>query len=66
MMTSDPVAVRPKDTVQRAAQLMDELNVGRACRSARTSRCAASSPTATSPCARSPPGSTRPRPRSPR
>lgn len=28
LMTPDPIAVRPDDTVQRAAQLMDELNVG--------------------------------------
>lgn len=28
LMTRDPVAVRPRETVQRAAQLMDELNVG--------------------------------------
>jgi CBS-domain-containing membrane protein len=28
VMTRDPVAVRPRETVQRAAQLMDELNVG--------------------------------------
>ncbi|MBK1711326.1 CBS domain-containing protein [Rubrivivax gelatinosus] len=28
VMTRDPIAIRPKETVQRAAQLMDELNVG--------------------------------------
>ena len=28
LMTPDPITVRPQDTVQRAAQLMDELNVG--------------------------------------
>lgn len=28
LMTPDPVTVGPHDTVQRAAQLMDELNVG--------------------------------------
>ncbi len=28
LMTPDPVTVGPRDTVQRAAQLMDELNVG--------------------------------------
>ena len=27
-MTREPVSVSPEDTVQRAAQLMDELNVG--------------------------------------
>ena len=28
LMTPDPITVRPQDTVQWAAQLMDELNVG--------------------------------------
>lgn len=28
LMTPDPITVSPQDTVQRAAQLMDELNVG--------------------------------------
>lgn len=28
LMTREPIAVRPDDSVQRAAQLMDELNVG--------------------------------------
>jgi CBS domain-containing protein len=28
LMTRDPVTIGPHDTVQRAAQLMDELNVG--------------------------------------
>jgi len=28
LMTREPVAIDPQDTVQRAAQLMDELNVG--------------------------------------
>ena len=28
LMTPDPVTVGPRDTVQHAAQLMDELNVG--------------------------------------
>ena len=28
LMTPEPITVRPDDTVQRAAQLMDELNVG--------------------------------------
>jgi len=28
LMTRDPVTVRPHESVQRAAQLMDELNVG--------------------------------------
>ncbi len=28
LMTPDPITVGPRDTVQRAAQLMDELNVG--------------------------------------
>jgi len=28
LMTRDPITVCPQDTVQRAAQLMDELNVG--------------------------------------
>lgn len=28
LMTREPVTVGPRDTVQRAAQLMDELNVG--------------------------------------
>lgn len=28
LMTPEPICVRPDDTVQRAAQLMDELNVG--------------------------------------
>lgn len=28
LMTRDPIAIAPHETVQRAAQLMDELNVG--------------------------------------
>ena len=28
LMTRDPITVHPRETVQRAAQLMDELNVG--------------------------------------
>jgi CBS domain-containing protein len=28
LMTRDPISIGPYDTVQRAAQLMDELNVG--------------------------------------